>query len=557
MRGERVVPVARSVKVGIVGGVFTAMVGVAGVGAYNIYTGLDGGGGSGTPGVRSQAAAADPTTRAPLTGKEITATAGSFLAAWSSGDTAAAAALTNSPATAASDLEAYTTGAHIGSVKTAPGAATPGGERFTVTARIAYSGRNSTWTYGSSLTVARNSAGDPAVAWSASVLNPGLASGDTLLTSTRDAPDLEVTDRAGNVLTGDGYPSLARIIADLKQRYGDRLTGGTPAIGTWVRKADGSDGPMLHVLRKGTGMRLRTTLDATLQSAAEKAVSGRNGAGVTALDTRSGAVLAVAYSPADGVDLALMEDSAPGSTFKIVTAAALLDSGMTPSSTAPCKADDNYANGRMYHNDSPTLHKADATLAWDFAQSCNTGFIRQAGRLGSNGLKNTAAKFGLTREWSVGTPTLDGRPDMPDSSAPDELTSEMIGQGELGMSPLVMASVAATAASGDFHQPLIVDRGLVEGPVATASGLSSRTTGYLRQMMRGAITDGTASGVMSGFGPGSGAKTGSAEVSGQSTTNGWFAAYAGHVAAAAVVHDAGHGNTTAGPIVAAVLRAGR
>ena len=73
-------------------------------------------------------------------------------------------------------------------------------------------------------------------------------------------------------------------------------------------------------------------------------------------------------------------------------------------------------------------------------------------------------------------------------------------------------------------------------------------------MMRGAITSGTA-GAMSGFGPDSGAKTGSAEIDGQDTTNGWFAAYAGHVAAAAVVHDAGHGNTTAGPMVAAVLRA--
>lgn len=209
----------------------------------------------------------------------------------------------------------------------------------------------------------------------------------------------------------------------------------------------------------------------------------------------------------------------------------------------------------MYHNDSPTLHKEDATLAWDFAQSCNTGFIRQAGRLGANGLRNTAAKFGLTQEWSVGTPTLDGRPTMPHSSAPDELTSEMIGQGELRMSPLVMASVAATAATGDFHQPLLVDRDLVSGPIATASGLSPRVSQGLRQMMRGAITTGTAHGVMAGFGPDSGAKTGSAEVSGQDSTNGWFTAYAAHVAAAAVVHDAGHSNTSAGPIVAAVLSA--
>jgi hypothetical protein len=556
MRGESGVPVTRSVKIGIIGAVFTVMVGVAGYGAYNIYTGLNAGDGLRTPAVRTEASDAPPASAAPLSAKEIAGTAQEFLAAWSSGDTTGAADLTDAPYTASTALTAYASGAHVDSVKAVPGAATPGGERFTVTAHLSYGGQNSTWTYASSLTVTRDSKGAPAVAWTSAVLNPELGDGDILLTGTQDTADVEVTDRAGNELTGDRYPSLTRIIADLKQRYADQLPSGTSAVGVWVHKADGSDGPMLHVLRKGTGVRLRTTLDAAVQSAAEKAVAGKDQAGVTALDTRSGAVLAIAYSPAEGVDWALMEDSAPGSTFKIVTAAALLDSGMTPSSTAPCKADDNYANGRMYHNDSPTLHRADATLAWDFAQSCNTGFIRQAGRLGSHGLKNAAARFGLTQEWSVGTPTLDGRPTMPSSSAPDELTSEMIGQGELRMSPLVMASVAATAASGHFHQPLLVDRSLVAGPVATAPGVSSRVSDGLRQMMRDAITTGTAHGVMSGFGPDSGAKTGSAELAGQDTTNGWFTAYAGHVAAAAVVHDAGHGNTSAGPIVAAVLAAG-
>ncbi|WUH92718.1 penicillin-binding transpeptidase domain-containing protein [Streptomyces sp. NBC_00433] len=552
-------PVARRVKIGIVGGVFTAMVAVAAVGAYNIYTALDSGEGGSTPGTGTQAAAAGrgvPDAAKPLTRKEISAAASDFLAAWSSGDSAAAGALTDSPATASGALASYATGAHIDSVRITPGAATSGGEHFTVAAHITYQALTSTWTYGSSLTVARNAAGDPAVAWSPSVLYPGLSDGDTLLTSTEDAPDLEVTDRGNTVLTGAAYPSLTRIIADLGERYGKQLSGGTPSVGTWIRKADGSTGQPLHVLRKGSGVRLRTTLDATLQAAAEKAVAGKSGAGVTALDTRSGAILAIAYSPADGEDTALMEASAPGSTFKIVTAAALLNSGMTPSSPARCLSQDNIANGRTYHNDTPTLHKADATLGWDFAQSCNTGFIHHADALGPHGLRDTAAKFGLTQEWNVGTPTAEGQPSMPDTSVPDELTSEMIGQGELQMSPLVMASVAATAASGDFHQPLIVDRSLVQEPIAKASGLSSGTSAALRQMMRSAITTGTASAVMRGFGPDSGAKTGSAEVSGQDTTNGWFTAYAGHVAAAAVVHDAGHGNTSAGPIVAAVLRAG-
>lgn len=52
-----------------------------------------------------------------------------------------------------------------------------------------------------------------------------------------------------------------------------------------------------------------------------------------------------------------------------------------------------------------------------------------------------------------------------------------------------------------------------------------------------------------------GAKTGSAEVDGQATPNGWFTAYRGGVAAAGLVLQGGHGVDSAGPIVAAVLKA--
>jgi MFS family permease len=165
--------------------------------------------------------------------------------------------------------------------------------------------------------------------------------------------------------------------------------------------------------------------------------------------------------------------------------------------------------------------------------------------LGDSGLRDTAAQFGLTQQWSVGTPAH--QPDVPGGGGPDEMTSEMIGHGQLRLSPLIMASVAATASTGHFRQPLIVAKSLIDGPVATADDLPPGISGYLREMMHGAITTGTAHNVMSGFGTDSGAKTGSAEIDGQDTTNGWFTAFGGHVAAAAVVHDAGHGNTSRTP----------
>ena len=546
---------ARRTKIGIIGGVFAGMLGVAGIGSYNIYTSLDSDAGGSHP-QRANTSASASVTAASLTRKEITDTADAFLTAWSSGRTAKAAGLTDSVQTATAAFAGYASDGHIGSVRITPGAATADGERFTVTARVAYQGLKSSWTYTSSLAVARNADSDPVVTWAPSVLHPDLADGDSLVTGLAQAPDVEVTDRNGTVLTADRYPSLARIIDDLKERYGSRITGGTPGVETYVQKADGSAGKTLNVLREGRGKRLTTTLDATVQTAAENAVAGKSEAGVTALDTRSGAILAVAYAPVSGTDRALMEDSAPGSTFKIVTAAALLEHGMKPSSPAPCRSRDSAGHGgRMYRNDTDSLQNPNASLEWDFAQSCNTGFIAQADQLGGSGLRDTAEQFGLTKEWQVGTPTPDDQPNVPGGGAPDEMTSEMIGQGQLRMSPLVMASVAATASTGKFRQPRIVAQRLIDGPPVTAGGISIQVSKDLRQMMRSTITTGTAQKVMSGFGPDSGAKTGSAEVAGQSTTNGWFTAFAGHVAAAAIVHDAGHGNTTAGPIVAAVLSA--
>jgi len=548
------VPVSRGWKIGLVGGVSAGMLGVAVVGGYNIYTALDGAG----DGWSATSAGANPGGRAAapsaaaLSGKEVSHTAHAFLTAWASGRTAKAAELTDSVQAATTGLAGYAAEGHVRSVRITPGAATADGERFTVTAHLAYEGRQSDWTYASALTVDRDADGHPAVRWAPSVLHPDLAEGDSLVTGQEQAPDVVVTDRRDAVLTATRYPSLTRILDDLTARYATEVHGGSPGVGTYVRKADGSLGATLHVLKKGTATRIRTTLDASVQAAAEKALAGRSEAGVTAIDTRTGEILAVAYTPSSGTDLALLDDTAPGSTFKIVTAAALLEHGMTPSSPAECKAEDNYGTGRMYHNDTPGPHNAQATLAWDFAQSCNTGFIRQAGRLPGSALRDTAAQFGLTEAWNAGTPVH--QPDVPGGGGPDELTSEMIGQGQLRMSPLIMASVAATASTGAFRQPRIVAADLIDGPVAAPAGLPRGVSGELRQMMRGAITSGTA-GAMSGFGPDSGAKTGSAEIDGQDTTNGWFAAYAGHVAAAAVVHDAGHGNTTAGPMVAAVLRA--
>jgi hypothetical protein len=530
------------------------MFGVAGYGAYNMYTAVSGSGGGGSGNHVSDADATTSTTAGPPSARQISDTAHKFLSAWAAGQTEKAAALTNSAQVAATDLSSYRTQGHITSVRISGIAPTTAGASFSVSAHISYQGLTSNWTYTSFVAVGRDAAGDPAVTWTPSVLNPALAGGDSIVTGTAQGAGIDVTDRNGKVLTASSYPSLVRIIPDLKTRHADQIHGGTAGVETYVEHSDGSAGKVLDVLRKGHNKQLKTTIDATVQAAAEKAVKGNSQASVTALDIHDGTILAVANGDPAGPDTALQGTDAPGSTMKIVTSAALFERGMGPGSLAPCKSRDNVPEGRMYKNDSDSLQNANADLRWDFANSCNTGFITQAPKLAPNGLRDTAAQFGLTRPWNIGTATANDQPQFPDGVGPDELTSEMIGQGKVQASPMMMASVAATAATGSFHEPRIVDSSMIDGRIS-AAGVSSTVSSELRQVMRAAITDGTASGVMSGFGADSGAKTGSAEVDGQAATNGWFTAFAGDVAVAAVVHDAGFGNTSAGPIVAQVLRA--
>ena len=124
------------------------------------------------------------------------------------------------------------------------------------------------------------------------------------------------------------------------------------------------------------------------------------------------------------------------------------------------------------------------------------------------------------------------------------------------MSPLNMASVTATAITGDFRQPYLVSPDLDDRELATAKGLPASTSAQLKQMMRMTATQGTAAQAMAGLGGDIGAKTGSAEVDGQAKSNSWFTGFRNDIAAAAMTQEGGHGGDAAGPIVAAVLRTG-
>ncbi|MEU1024478.1 penicillin-binding transpeptidase domain-containing protein [Streptomyces sp. NPDC005904] len=357
-------------KAALVGGVFAVMVGGAGYGAYNLVSGVSGGGGSAGPGP-------EQVRTGPPTGGEVRDTARQFLTAWAKGDAGRAAAYTNHAEAALSALTGYREDARLTKVRLTPKRASGARVPFSVSATVSYKGRSKPLAYDSELTVVRGeTTGRPLVDWSAAVLHPALKKGDTLVTGEAKAPALQAVDRAGTVLHAKQYPSLGPILADLRTKYA-RTAGGSPGVELYVRHADEDAGTRtLLTLAKGRPGKLRTTLSAPVQKAAEQAVLRNDDASVVAVEPSTGEVLAVANHREDGWNAAFLGKVAPGSTMKIVSAAMFLDKGVaTADGPAPCPATATWQS-QTFHNLTGLAPDESATFAESFARSCNTAFVK-------------------------------------------------------------------------------------------------------------------------------------------------------------------------------------
>ncbi|MEU6277608.1 penicillin-binding transpeptidase domain-containing protein [Streptomyces populi] len=540
----------KGARAAVIGSVFAVMVGGAGYGAYNVVTAVSGSDGTGAGGPAE-------VKTGPPSGTEIKEASRAFFAAWEKGDAAKAASYTNYASNAEGLLAGYRDDAHLTDVRITPGAASGARVPFSVKATVSYDGKSKPLAYDSELTVVRGeTTGKALVDWKPSVVHPELKDGDTLVTGESASPAIEAVDRNNVVLTKEKYPSLGPILDALREKYGD-TAGGTPGIELAIRHgAEGTGGDTtLVTLAKGRAGKVRTTLSASAQAAAEKAVTGFAESSVVAVKPSTGEVLAVANHRADGFNAAFLGKLAPGSTMKIISAATLIDNGITTASgPAPCPPEATWQS-QTFHNLKNMQPNEKATLSESFARSCNTAFVKYADEVQVDSLTNEAEqRFGLGQNnWKTGIESFDGS--VPASGGPDT-AANMIGQGQVQMSPLNMASVTATAMTGVFRQPVIVPRSLDDRELATAKGLSAGTVAQLRSMMNRTAVSGTAAQAMAGLGGSIGAKTGSAEVDGQAKSNSWFTGYRNDMAAAAMTQEGGHGGQAAGPIVAAVLRTG-
>ncbi|MGW7367298.1 penicillin-binding transpeptidase domain-containing protein [Streptomyces sp. NPDC054841] len=357
---------------------------------------------------------------------------------------------------------------------------------------------------------------------------------------------------AGNATAG-GLPLASDTLignkAGLQHAYDQQLQG-APGSAMAIVDATGALVRNLHNLKSPTpGKPVHSTLDPRIQTAVDQAIAGANKqTAVLVIQASTGHIVAAGNSPADGFNGAFSGTWAPGSTMKVITSAAILTKGVATSDTkAPCPANLT-VGGRTFHNDGGESD-TDATLADAFAMSCNTTFVSLGDKLDDGDLAHEAiTAFGIGLPWKVGIPSVDGHvPKAP--GTPARKAANTFGQGQVLMNPLAMASVAATVNTGSFHQPIIV-KGLPT--VKAAAPLPPTVHSGLKRMMRQVVTEGTATPALGDL-SGVYAKTGTAEVANQSTSNGWVIAFRGDYAVACIVVGGGHGVESAGPITHSIL----
>ena len=506
-------------------------------------------------------------------GEDAQQAASAFLRAWDAGDLQQAANYTDDPAAASAALTAFGTHLHLRKLTSTAGAATAISSSPAATAtpatpvtpheKVGYAASavvatssgaaavSGTWRYHASL-VAYQAVNSRYwyVAWAPADLAPNLTA-STHLEAVSVAPRVtSVNDASGHDLTRYGDPGLNNIAAQL--RTGAPAGYGSPGLNVEIQSRTGKllARTRAVVVPPKNVSGLATTIKAAAEKAAQAAVGRHGDSSMVAIQPSTGKILAIANN-AGFNDFALTAAVAPGSTMKTLTSTALFTEGvLNPSSHVACPKTFTI-QGITYHNDKGESEPASTPFITDFAQSCNNAFSTQWGHLTNGRLAQTARNYyGLDQKWNIGLGSISSSYfSAPASASGSELAQEAFGEGSLTASPLAMASIAATIASGRFRQPHLASG----GPLVTAKPLPATTDAWLKRMMRAVVTSGTAEPI--GFGPHVYAKTGTADINGQGQPNSWLIAFepSKDIAVACLVVNAGYGAQVAGPEVKAFL----
>ena len=327
------------------------------------------------------------------------------------------------------------------------------------------------------------------------------------------------------------------------------------------------------------------TIDAELQRTAFEQLDGRYGA-VVAIVPETGEILVMAVSPSFNNDSLYRDDGSeytkadtsgsllnrtvqgrytPGSTFKVVTATAALENGMSGYKMVSKK--EGFKGDSMHHRirehnleeyGEIGLHKA-------FKVSSNQYFASIGLELGQEKIQQIAEDFGFNRtvewnsKWNLWNVLKSAYPekDVLLMNA-DEIASSSIGQYGVAATPLQMClAVSAAANEGVLMKPQLE---LGQNPVKWRRVMSFETSRQLRKMMQevvGMIGDDSGTGTLAQI-PGLevGGKTGTAQVAGQKP-HAWFVSIAPpdkpRIAIAVILENAGYGGVFAAPIAKKIL----
>jgi cell division protein FtsI/penicillin-binding protein 2 len=384
-------------------------------------------------------------------------------------------------------------------------------------------------------------------------------------TTLDDTAPLAPTREFARALIGTVAPATAEQLEELGAAYAagdqvgqwglqarfERRLAGTPTRRVVLRSAEGVAVNTLFEREGRRGRPLRTTLDTRVQAAAEAALGARGDeAALVVVHPRSGDVLAVANRPTDSsFDRAIEGRYPPGSTFKVVSTAALLRAGLDTGEIVDCPQTLT-VEGKLFRNFEGSAAGA-VPFSQDFAQSCNTAFVSLAGRLSPDALTRTGRDYGLGPRLN-GLPVTAPAAQVPPGRTAVERAAAMIGQHEILASPLSMAGVAATVAAGRWHAPRLVS----SDPRRAGRRLPAGERDTLAGLMRSVVTGGTGT-ALSGI-PGEPAgKSGTAEYGGGDPppTHAWFVAYRGELALSVLVENGRSGGSVAAPLAAAFFQA--
>jgi peptidoglycan glycosyltransferase len=392
-----------------------------------------------------------------------------------------------------------------------------------------------------------------------------------------------------------GYYSLVYGDSGLEDSYDSVLSGEDNRL--FVRRVTD-----LITGRKTKGGLIRLTVDPQVQAAAQRALGSRPGA-VVALDPRTGAILAMVTSPSYDPNTlsshnpaairaayqklvadkdrplrnrATQEVYPPGSTFKIITAAAALEDGMQPTTPVPCPKELKLPLTRdtvIRNFGGASCEAKEVPLQAAFQKSRNTSFASLGLSLGGERLREQAERFGFNAEPEFALPI--DRSVVPEGLNQPQSAQSAIGQFDVRATPLQMALVAAGVANrGVVMRPYVVST--VEGPDLKVldrtepealgdPAVSPRTAAALTAMMELAVGPGGTGSRAAVPGFRVAGKTGTAQRGEGQLPHTWFVGFAPadrpQIAVAVLIEEGGGvadatGGAVAAPVAGEVLRAG-